>query len=197
MTIVNPMGISGYADIYSFVDSLARARHSPLTTPDGGGFMPFPERSKSDDAEVKEFCRRIALAMQLRQLSQSELSRRIGCQQSVISEWLYKNRAPSGLYILRLPDALEVDGHWLVTGGGEMDRVPTTADEMPASYARGGLAALARIEEVLTMTRRDLLAQDAAIQKAIQAAALAAQVRPVHMGVRIAAPTPKKKPKRA
>ena len=139
--------------------------------------MPFPERSRADDQEIAELCRRIAFSMSVRQLSQSEVARRVGCQQSVVSEWVAKNRAPSGLYIIRLPEALEIDGHWLLTGEGELDRIPLTAADMPAHYARGGLAALARIEAVLSETRNDLLAQDAAIQRAATAARAAIEAR--------------------
>jgi transcriptional regulator with XRE-family HTH domain len=139
--------------------------------------MPFPERSSADEQEIKELCRRIAFAMSVRQLSQSEVARRLGCQQSVVSEWVAKFRAPSALYFIRMPEALEVDGHWLLTGEGDLDRVQLSAKDMPAHYARGGLAALARVESVLSETRNDLLAQDAAIQRAATAARVAEEAR--------------------
>jgi len=139
--------------------------------------MPFPERSIADDREIAELCRRIAFSMSVRQLSQSEVARRLGCTQSVVSEWVAKHRAPSGMYFCRLPEALEVDGHWLLTGEGDLDRIQLSAADMPAHYARGGLAALARIESVLSETRNDLLAQDAAIQRAATAARAAAEAR--------------------
>ena len=132
--------------------------------------MPFPERSRADDAEIRELCRRIAFSISVRQLSQSEVARRVGCQQSVVSEWINGGRAPSGLYLLRLPEALEVNGHWLLTGEGELDDTPANDADMPAYYARGGLAALARIEQVLSETRAALLQQDDAIQRAARAA---------------------------
>ena len=140
--------------------------------------MPYNPRTRTEAHDISELCRRIALAMTIRDLSQSEVARRIGCRQSIVSDWLQKDRAPSGIYLTKLPAALDVDGHWLLTGEGEMDlSLSGTGVEMPASYARGGLAAIARVESALMEVRAELLLKDDAIQRAQHSARVAQGVR--------------------
>jgi hypothetical protein len=70
--------------------------------------------------------------------------------------------------------------------------VQLTAKDMPAHYARGGLAALARIEAVLSETRNDLLAQDAAIQRAAAAARAVEEARDTALHGRATRPNAKR-----
>lgn len=54
-------------------------------------------------------------------MSQADLARELGVGVATVSEWFTRGRVPSGEVILRLPDALEVSGHWLLTGRGPRD----------------------------------------------------------------------------
>jgi transcriptional regulator with XRE-family HTH domain len=73
------------------------------------------------------FQRRLRQAMGVRGVTQTELARRMGTRQSTISDWLAepgakRTKLPSLEYVLQLPEALDVDGHWLLTGEGGMER---------------------------------------------------------------------------
>lgn len=54
-------------------------------------------------------------------MSQADLARELGVGVATVSEWFTRGRVPSGEVILRLPDALQVNGHWLLTGRGPRD----------------------------------------------------------------------------
>ena len=58
---------------------------------------------------------------------------------SVVGSWL-KGSMPGGEYMLRLPGALGVDGHWLLTGEGTMERRPTSEAEALVAHFRELLA---------------------------------------------------------
>jgi len=51
-----------------------------------------------------------------RGLSQKDLAERLGVRQATVSAWFQNTQLPGGLTMLRLPDTLGVDGHWLLTG---------------------------------------------------------------------------------
>lgn len=75
------------------------------------------------------FLKRLTLAMERRGLTQNGLADRLSVDgervyASAVNNWLTKGTMPSGDLLMRLPTALDVDGHWLLTGEGEMERRP-------------------------------------------------------------------------
>ena len=68
-------------------------------------------------------------------MTQAALGDLIGAEQPVVGRWLAEGGPlPAGKYLVRLPTALGVSGHWLLTGQGPM--APPTAGEA-AIYERG------------------------------------------------------------
>ena len=62
-------------------------------------------------------------------LDQSGLARALGVRDATVSDWFKKGSKPSGAVLMKMPDVLDVDGHWLLTGQGEMVRAPKGAKE--------------------------------------------------------------------
>nr|PZN59215.1 MAG: hypothetical protein DIU58_18270 [Sphaerobacter thermophilus] len=85
-------------------------------------------------ATPEAFRRRIEEALQAAGITKAELARRLAKSPSAISEWWTKQAMPEGETILRLPEALSVSGHWLLTGEGPMER-PRADGEDP--YRQG------------------------------------------------------------
>ena len=68
-------------------------------------------------------------------LSQKALADVIGGDQPTVQRWLVDGGSlPAGKYLVQLPGALKVSGHWLLTGKGPM--APPTAGET-AVFERG------------------------------------------------------------
>lgn len=88
------------------------------------------------------FVRRLREALQLRGLSQADLARRIGVGEATVSEWLTRGRAPLGDVMLLLPEVLDVNGHWLLTGNGPRE-IPD--GEHPDLYRQGAQDVLADV----------------------------------------------------
>ncbi len=82
------------------------------TPPDGHLLAGFRERLRS--------------AMSVRRVTQTELGKRIGVRQATVSQWLSRTAPsePKADQLVRLPDALGINGHWLLTGRGSMDDTP-------------------------------------------------------------------------
>jgi transcriptional regulator with XRE-family HTH domain len=51
-----------------------------------------------------------------RSMTQTQLARQLGVRDATVSDWFNRGTMPSGSVMLRLPDVLGVDGHWLLTG---------------------------------------------------------------------------------
>lgn len=100
-------------------------------------------RKRSDDRQRHEFIRRVRLAMDQSGISQNELARRTGQSSQGVSDWFAKGALPGGEALIRLPDALGVSGHWLITGEGSM--VPAGDGGMERAFGMGALAALADV----------------------------------------------------
>jgi transcriptional regulator with XRE-family HTH domain len=62
------------------------------------------------------FCSRLREAMQGRSMTQTMLARQLGVRDATVSDWFNRGTMPSGSVMLRLPEVLGVDGHWLLTG---------------------------------------------------------------------------------
>lgn len=85
------------------------------------------------------FAYRLDRVLRERGISQNELARALSVEgkrvyTSVVNRWLprsgqedWRPILPSGEYMLRLPEILGVDGHWLLTGEGEMLSIPPAA----------------------------------------------------------------------
>lgn len=97
-------------------------------------------RKRTDDKGRREFLRRLRLALDQSGISQNELARRTGQSSQGISDWFSKGALPGGEALIRLPQALGVSGHWLITGEGSM--VPGTDRGMERAFGMGALAAL-------------------------------------------------------
>lgn len=70
--------------------------------------------------------------MDRRGLSQKDLAARLGVRQATVSAWFQKAQLPSGLTMLRIPETLAVDGHWLLTGEyrAPADSAPDTVEAL-------------------------------------------------------------------
>lgn len=75
---------------------------------------------------VKRFKQRLRHALALSGKGQNEVAREVGASQSVASEWFDEavETLPGGRFLIRLPGALRVNGHWLVTGEGQWHPEP-------------------------------------------------------------------------
>lgn len=81
-------------------------------------------RDRNDDRKAvawQEFVGRVELARRARGMSQRDLAKAIGAREASLSDWLNQKRVPMGDVLLRFPEALNVSGHWLLTGEGTMD----------------------------------------------------------------------------
>jgi transcriptional regulator with XRE-family HTH domain len=108
-----------------------------------------PARRKA--VELSAFFERLRLVLDDRSMSQADLARDLGVGVATVSEWFTRGRVPNGDVMLRLPLALEVDGHWLLTGEGprELER-----DREGDPYLRGAQDALVRMGHCLEEVAR-------------------------------------------
>ncbi|HET7231082.1 MAG TPA: helix-turn-helix transcriptional regulator [Longimicrobium sp.] len=99
-----------------------------------------PLRRKA--VELSAFFERLRQVLDDRGMSQADLARELGVGVATVSEWFTRGRVPNGDVMLRLPAALGVSGHWLLTGQG-----PREYDAAPQGdpYLRGAGDAIARM----------------------------------------------------
>jgi transcriptional regulator with XRE-family HTH domain len=71
--------------------------------------------TQSDD-----FPDRLRAAIQLSGLNQNEVAYRLSTAPARISEWCNGRSMPDFRFLSMLPEALNVSGHWLLTGEGPM-----------------------------------------------------------------------------
>lgn len=101
--------------------------------------------------ELSAFFERLRQALGDRGMSQADLARELGVGVATVSEWFTRGRVPSGDVMLRLPHALAVNGHWLLTGAGPRDLDPA-AEADP--YQWGVEDALAFMDDCLVQVAR-------------------------------------------
>jgi transcriptional regulator with XRE-family HTH domain len=65
---------------------------------------------------AQAFVVRLREGMVGRSMTQTQLARQLGVRDATVSDWFNRGTMPSGSVMLRLPDVLGVDGHWLLTG---------------------------------------------------------------------------------
>jgi transcriptional regulator with XRE-family HTH domain len=110
-----------------------------------------PGRHKA--VELSAFFERLRLVLEDRQMTQADLARELGVGTATVSEWFTRGRVPSGDVMLRLPHALDVSGHWLLTGEGAKE-LGWDGNQDP--YLRGVRDTLARLDLCLTDVGRQL-----------------------------------------
>ncbi len=127
---------------------------SQLTTGLGVRVLPHeptagPARRKA--VELSAFFERLRQVLDDRGMSQADLARELGVGVATVSEWFTRGRVPNGDVMLRLPLALAVNGHWLLTGEG-----PRDLDEGPDGdpYQRGVRDALERMDRCMAEVAR-------------------------------------------
>lgn len=105
--------------------------------------------------EHKAFQARLRAAMAEAGLDQQGLATRLESSQAVVSRWLSKQPSwPAGGILARMPHALEVSGHWLLTGEGLMR--PLSGAELDlvergrAEGRRAAFGAMARLMRLLS-----------------------------------------------
>lgn len=120
------------------------------------------------------FLARVGEAMRRRGWSQQALAGALDVTQATVSGWFAKGSFP-GEVILRMPAALGVDGHWLLTGEGPMEAVDPGDRGYAEGVRRAADAMLAAtqwlLEEEQGSSAADLTAEEAeAAAEADQAA---------------------------
>lgn len=92
--------------------------------------------------ELSAFFERLRQCLDDRHMSQADLARDLGVGVATVSEWFTRGRVPSGDIMLRLPQTLQVSGHWLLTGEGPRELEQHHGED---PYLRGAQDALARM----------------------------------------------------
>ena len=77
---------------------------------------------------VRKFKERLRFALSLSPKGQNEIAREVGASNSVASDWFDEGNEtlPGGKFLMRLPLAMGVSGHWLLTGQGHWYPAPTS-----------------------------------------------------------------------
>ena len=70
--------------------------------------------------ESDDFSERLRAAIQFSGLNQNEVAYRLSTAPARISEWCNGRSVPDFRFLSMLPEALNVSGHWLLTGEGPM-----------------------------------------------------------------------------
>lgn len=79
------------------------------------------------------FGERLARAIAGRNMTQAQFADELGVPPPRVSEWITGKWLPKGETIVETVAILNIDGHWLLTGDGTMDRrVPTRVEKLLA-----------------------------------------------------------------
>ena len=104
---------------------------------------------------MHEFADRMHESMLARGLSQADVARRLGVRVATVNEWFTQARMPSGQAMVKLPEILQVNGHWLLTGKGPRgfyaEFTPDPAAGSDSAYEIGALDAVAMMRSFLRM----------------------------------------------
>jgi transcriptional regulator with XRE-family HTH domain len=106
------------------------------------------------------FTERLRTAVRRAGLTQSDLADRLEISQSTVSDWFNVGAMPGGEILLLLPEVLDVNGHWLLTGEGRPG-TRTGGDSGKVGNEAVELAYRAGIEEA-RRTLEDLAHRDEA-----------------------------------
>lgn len=126
--------------------------------------MPHPPMSPKDRREIEALIERLEQYKIQGEFSDVEIGRAARVGQTSVSAWFREKNAPLGHILARLPRALsrpgrKVNGHYLLTGEGEMylsEEGETGSD----AFQRGKFVMLAELEEAMGRVRRKLLDQE-------------------------------------
>lgn len=124
-------------------------------TPIVGGAVLAPEQTagptRRKAVELSAFFERLRQVLDDRGMSQADLARELGVGVATVSEWFTRGRVPNGDVMLRLPAALNVNGHWLLTGEGPREYEPGPDGD---PYRRGASDAIARMTRAMDEVAR-------------------------------------------
>lgn len=123
-------------------------------TGDGVGVLsdePRTSPARRKAVELSAFFERLRQLLEDRGMSQADLARELGVGVATVSEWFTRGRVPNGDVMLRLPHALNVNGHWLLTGEGPRE---TERGRDGDPYLCGAQDALARMGRCLEEVSR-------------------------------------------
>lgn len=98
----------------------------------------------------EELLHRIRLRLEEVGISKNELARRIGAAGPTVIEWFTKGALPDGEKLARLPDALQVNGHWLLTGEGSMLPPGSGTEQSDHAFRAGAQAVTAQVRRLVT-----------------------------------------------
>ena len=134
--------------------------------------MVSPDEHTAEDRAwrelVRRFKERLAFALSLSGKGQNEVAREVGASQSVASDWFDQatETLPGGKFLVRLPGALGVNGHWLLTGEGHWHPAPASGRKdvlLVQGIEIGARSSIAEIRKAIQAIERQMekLARDA------------------------------------
>lgn len=106
--------------------------------------------AKARSRQGEELLRRIRLRFDQLGITKNELARRIGAAGPTVIEWFTKGALPDGEKLARLPEALQVNGHWLLTGQGSMLPPGTGTDAGDRAHRFGAQEVTAKVRQFAT-----------------------------------------------
>lgn len=102
--------------------------------------------------------------MKKKDLSQERLGELIGAEQGVVQRWVRNKTLPEGKYMVQLPGALGLSGHYLLTGQPPKEPPGEAAANQfdVAKGVMGGYVAR-RLAEVIEATLKSIEEENAAV----------------------------------
>ena len=120
---------------------------------------------KELQAQRQQIRSRLALAFQRRALeegmTQAELSRRTGAASPTVNEWFKSEAIPDGVMLARIAEALDVNGHWLLTGEGPMARPGRGEEGLEEAFRAGANAVIGKLGQVVAQLHSDFSGETA------------------------------------
>lgn len=106
------------------------------------------------------------MALDRKGLGQNELAEMVGASSGAASGWFSKGTYPGGNFIVQLPELLDVDGHWLLTGEGTMER--KKGDDREALLDEWGAARARAVEKLADLLLADQVVLDKRAEAALE-----------------------------
>ena len=117
--------------------------------------------------------RRIRLRFEQLGITKNELARRVQAAGPTVIEWFTKGALPDGEKLARLPEALGVNGHWLLTGDGPVLPPGSGVEATDRSFRLGAQAVTAKVRRFVETLEAHYTDVEAASQHAAKRLALA------------------------